>query len=231
VEVRGYDEGAILTARLAQAASDAEDEAGVMGDGRRLRAARNRDAVVAAVLEILRDQDGGPVPGAAEVAERAGVSERTVFRHFADLDSMFIAASNVQRPILVRYLAPRPDMPELDKRIAAVVRLRSKLYEEVGPIRRVVVQLVDRNEILTGMVAEIGKASRAQAAAVFAPELERAGRGSSHLLDELDLILSWASWEHLRRFQGCGPDRARRIITDLLTAILAPHAAGRRKRS
>ncbi|MHB8437105.1 MAG: TetR/AcrR family transcriptional regulator, partial [Acidimicrobiales bacterium] len=104
-------------------------------DGRRLRAARNRESVVIALLDIIREQGGGPIPGAAEVAQRAGVSERTVFRHFADLDSLFLAAANKQRPVLDTFLGPRPDMAEPDKRIAAIVRLRSKLYNEIGPVR------------------------------------------------------------------------------------------------
>ena len=38
-------------------------------DGRRARGARNRDAVVTAILELLRE--GNPDPGAHEIAERA----------------------------------------------------------------------------------------------------------------------------------------------------------------
>lgn len=198
-------------------------------DGRRLRAARNRDAVVAATLEIIREQQGGPIPGAAEVAERAGVSERTVFRHFADLDTLFLAAAGFQRPVLVHYLAPRPAMPELDKRVTAVVRLRSKLYEEIGPVRRVAVRLVNRNSVLAQAIDEANRGSRGQLAEVFAPELSRAGKAKVQLLDELDLVTSWSSWEHLRSQLHCTPERARKIMADLVSVLLTPYA-GRRRR-
>ena len=59
-------------------------------DGRRARGARNRDAVVTAILELLRE--GNPEPGAHEIAERSGVSVRSVFRHFDDLESLYEAA-------------------------------------------------------------------------------------------------------------------------------------------
>jgi AcrR family transcriptional regulator len=200
-------------------------------DGRRLRAERNRDSVVAAVLSIIQEQGGGPFPGASEVAARASVSERTVFRHFADLDSLFLAAASHQRPTLTTYLAPRPDAPELEKRIAAVVKLRSRLYEEIAPVRRMAVRLAARHATLADQMSEAYKAARAQVATVFSPELRRAGRAKATVLDELDLVLSWSTWETLRTIQGASPDRARKLVTAMLTAVLAPYEApkGRRR--
>jgi AcrR family transcriptional regulator len=208
-------------------ASAADDQT----DGRRLRAERNRAAVVQAVLGIIKQQGGGPIPSASEVAVRADVSERTVFRHFADLDSLFLAAAALQRPVLATYLAPKPDAPELDKRIAAIVKLRSKLYEEIAPVRRVGVRLAAGHKTMAEQIGEANRAARGQSAAVFAPELARAGRGKATLLDELDLVLSWAAWENLRTIQGCSVDRARKLVTELLTVALAPYAApkGRRR--
>jgi AcrR family transcriptional regulator len=200
-------------------------------DGRRLRAERNRDSVVQAVLSIIKEQSGGPFPGASEVAIRAGVSERTVFRHFADLDSLFLAAASHQRPTLTRYLAPRPDAAGLDERIAAIVKLRSKLYEEIAPVRRMAVRLAARHATLADQMKDAYKAARDQVAAVFAPELGRAGRAKATVLDELDLVLSWATWDTLRTIQGCSPDRARKLVTELLTVVLTRYEApkGRRR--
>jgi AcrR family transcriptional regulator len=200
-------------------------------DGRRLRAERNRDSVVEAVLSIIKEQGGGPLPGAGDVAIRAGVSERTVFRHFADLDSLFLAAATHQRPTLTTYLAPRPDAPELDKRITALVRLRSKLYEEIAPVRRVALRLVAGHASLGEQMNEAYRAARLQIGAVFAPELGRAGRAKATVLDELDLLLGWAAWDTLRTNQGCSPDRARKLVTELVTAVLTPYEApkGRRR--
>lgn len=198
-------------------------------DGRRLRAARNRDAVVTAVLDIIREQGGGPIPGAADVAERAGVSERTVFRHFADLDSLFLAAASQQRPILEHYLSQRPDMKELDKRITAVVRLRSRMFDDIGAIRRVAMRLAEAHESVGRIVNEANKAGRAQLAEVFAPELQQAGRDKNLVLDQLQIATSWAAWEAVRLELQGGPERARKLMTSMMTTMLAPYA--RRTRS
>lgn len=181
-----------------------------------------------AVLDIIREQDGGPIPGAAEVAERAGVSERTVFRHFADLDSLFLAAATQQRPRLIIYLAPRPDNKEIEKRIAAVVRLRSRMYEDIGAIRRVAMRLVADHEPLARVVGEANRAARRQLADVFEPELSKAGKDKTLVLDELDLVTGWSSWSALRDQLGCSPERARRVMSELLTNTLAPYAGRRR---
>ena len=64
-------------------------------DGRTARAERTREKVVDAVLELL---DGGDVrPTAERIAKRAGVSERTVFQHFADREALFGAVGDARR--------------------------------------------------------------------------------------------------------------------------------------
>ena len=59
-------------------------------DGRTARSARTREAVVTAVLELVRA--GNPRPTAKEIAARAGISLRSVYVHFDDLDDLFAAA-------------------------------------------------------------------------------------------------------------------------------------------
>ncbi len=192
-------------------------------DGRRLRAAKNRDAVVTAVLQIIRERNGTPLPGAAEVAKRAKVSERTVFRHFADLDSLFFAAASQQRPVVAAALRPRPDSPELDRRIATICRLRSRLYEEVAPVRRVATRLATDNKTLASMMEEAHAASRVQLAETFQPELGRAtGARRSLLLDELDALTTWRMWEILRTQQGLTVERSRKVVADLMSILLKP---------
>lgn len=201
-------------------------------DGRRLRAERNRESVVAAVLDIIREHGGGPLPGAAEVANRAKVSERTVFRHFADLDSLFVAAASQQRPILAAYLTARPSDPELLRRITAIVRLRAKMYEEIAPIRRVAVRLAQHHATLAASMEEAHQASRAQLSETFAEELARVtGARRSAVLDELDLLTSWSVWDTLRTSQGASVERTKKLLIELISGVLGPlETRGRRRR-
>ena len=58
-------------------------------DGRRQRSERSQTAIIAAALALM--EEGTLVPTAQQVADRAGVGIRSFFRHFADMDSLFLA--------------------------------------------------------------------------------------------------------------------------------------------
>ena len=201
-------------------------------DGRRLRAARNYEAVVGAVLDIVRECPPNVIylPSAAEVAARARVSERTVFRHFADLDALFVAAASRIRPIQLIYLGPRPDAPGLDERIEALVGLRSKLYERIAPVRRVAIYLSQTHPLVVEQLAEAYAIARSQVSDVFAPELSRLdAKRRSLMLDALDLASSWSSWDALRTLQSCSVPRTRRVVTEVLTDLLATVPKAKRR--
>jgi len=201
-------------------------------DGRRLRAARNYEAVLNAVLQMAQECPPEQIylPSAAEVAARAGVSERTVFRHFADLETLFIAAASKIKPIQDAGVIPRPDAADLAVRIAELVRLRSKLYEEITPLRRVAVYLSATHPILVQQLQESHAATRAQVADVFARELSRVEtKRRTRLLDGLDLALGWTSWNNLRAVQHCSVPRSREIVTEIATDLLATVPKAKRR--
>src|ERR1700723_3771814 len=78
-------------------------------DGRIVRGHNNRRRIVAAMLELVRA--GAISPSAEDVAERAGVGLRTVFRHFDDMDSLYREMAEAMRnelePIVAAPFASR----------------------------------------------------------------------------------------------------------------------------
>src|SRR4051794_19759303 len=117
-------------------------------DGRRQRSDRSRTAVVDALLTLY--EDGNPQPGAAEIARRAGVSERSVFRHFEDLDSL--AETAIEREIdRVGNLFEGPDATgPLDERVKALVDRRLDLYAATGAVARAAALLQTRSAVVSG---------------------------------------------------------------------------------
>jgi AcrR family transcriptional regulator len=194
-------------------------------DGRHARSARSKEVVVQAILELLRE--GSLRPSAQEIAHRAGVSERTVFRHYADLDQLFAAAVEQQ----TRHIAPLLDMPltegSREQRVAELVRRRSRLYEEVTPVRRAAVRHAPFQAVVRQSLVQLHALLRGQLEAVMAAELQLVPQDRRRELVEcLDVATCWASWDTLRADQGLGPGRAaaavERTVTSLLVAACGP---------
>ena len=72
---------------MAQPTSPVEQ---ISSDGRTARRDRNREAVLDAVLELFSEDAASPAPD--DVAARSGVSLRSVYRYFDDMETLIRAA-------------------------------------------------------------------------------------------------------------------------------------------
>jgi TetR/AcrR family transcriptional regulator, regulator of autoinduction and epiphytic fitness len=188
-------------------------------DGRSARAARTRDAVVDALLSLL--DDGNLRPTAREVAQRAGVSLRSVYVHFDDLDDLFTAAAH-QHFERVRDLIERiPGHGPLETRLELFTRQRARIHEASAQVRRAAVLQEPFSNALAEVLALARNLSRAEIELVFGEEIgRREGDDRAHVVVELDLLSSAATWETLRLQYDRSADEAREIVTDLLRACL-----------
>src|SRR5437763_14833951 len=96
-------------------------------DGRTARAHRTRTAVVDALLQLINDGDLRPT--APRIAERAGVSLRSVFQHFTDLEALYAAATQREIGIIADLVETLPSDGPLAGRIDAFVAQRSRVLE------------------------------------------------------------------------------------------------------
>ncbi len=188
-------------------------------DGRRARGERSRDAVVEAILGLIRE--GNESPGAAEIAERAGVSMRSVFRHFDDLETLRRAAiERHSEMMLPLYELADPGGPVAD-RVAALVDQRAALYEEITPVRLVGERIRRQSESISAGL-DLGRRSlRHQLGELFAAELDQYDPTTRRdVLDALEAATSWAAWRVLRYDQDLPLRRARAAMARMATAIL-----------
>ena len=103
-------------------------------DGRVARSYRSRRAIVDAMRALHAEGDLRPT--APRVAERAGVSVRTVWQQFADMETLLVEADRRDNEIL-RSLVQRidPDLP-LTGRIAMFTGQRARILEQMTPTWR-----------------------------------------------------------------------------------------------
>ena len=189
-------------------------------DGRRLRSERSRTAVVDALLELHRE--GQLRPGASQIASRAGVSERSVFRHFEDLDTLVEEAIVRQWARVGPAFAPPDPTGTTDQRIAALAEQRLAIHDAVAPTARAAMLLAPDSYRLTETLARRRQLLDDQVAVHFATDLATRGpRDRAELTRALAAVASFEHVEHLRAGAGLDAAATRRIVVRTLTALLA----------
>jgi AcrR family transcriptional regulator len=98
-------------------------------DGRLARSARTRTAVIDALLAL--HEEGDLSPTAVRVASRAGVALRTVYGHFADMESLFAEAGQRELSRIIALTdAISRDLP-LGERIDRLAATRARVLESM----------------------------------------------------------------------------------------------------
>ena len=96
-------------------------------DGRRRRSARTRKALIEAYLDLLREYQQPPT--APEIAERAGVSTRSVFERFSDILTLSLAAADYAfEQAMAQAAVPNLDA-DLHTRLKSQVETQMRLAE------------------------------------------------------------------------------------------------------
>ncbi len=181
-------------------------------DGRHRRGEDSRARIVAAMLELVH---GGEVsPGAEQVAARADVGLRTVFRHFKDMDSLYREMSVVieaeMKTIVERPFTAR----DWRERVVELVGRRGAVFERIGPFKRASVVFRHRSRFLEADNARLVTALRDILAAQLPPK-------AAEKLEILDLLLSFESWSRLRQEQGLSPGQAQETLETTIRTLIA----------
>ncbi len=190
-------------------------------DGRTLRRTRNRTAVIDALLAIIRE--GNLRPGASEIADRAGVSHRSIFRYFDDLDDLVRTAID-HAFVEAGPLAGIPDIGvgSLDVRIAAIVDARIALFESVDCTMQLARMRAPTIPSIDDGIAAVAEAFRAQVAEHFANELATVDEADRSLLvDGVVVLTSYDSFSIHRRLFQSEPERIRSAWVIALAALLS----------
>ena len=200
---------------MAIADADTGVDAGEV-DGRRLRREQNRDAVLDALVALFHE--GVYQPSTNDIAERAGISPRSVFRYFEDVDDLNRAAIesllSKARPLLDIGVEPGD---ATRTKIDRVVEARVHLYETIAPAARAARVSAHRHPVVAAQVDEARRYLRNQLRRLFAPELqdERATR-----FPAIDALCAFETYELLRADQGLSRSKTVSALTDALTALL-----------
>lgn len=184
-----------------------------LSDGRLQRSERSREAIVQALLSLVRE--GHPRPTAERVAEKAGVGIRTVFRHFSDMDSLFVQLHEQLSAELIPLLG-EPQPGTLAERCRALLANLSTFYERYAPFRKSSELQLWRSPFLQQQ--RRNEALRLRENLInWLPELRNAPVDT---LEACDVLASFEAWSRLRVTQELSRNRVMKVTEKALLKIL-----------
>ncbi len=183
-------------------------------DGRLRRSERSRQSIVAALVELVGE--GILQPTAEQVADRAGVGIRTVFRHFSDMEGLYAAMDARLREEFRPLVLVAPLEAELGERARGLVRQRVAVFERLAPYEHSSNIRRWRSAFLQSRHIALVRDLRADLL-LWLPELRDA---PEDLVEALDLVTSFEAWDRLRGDQRLSRARAQASLTRTVLALL-----------
>lgn len=191
---------------------------GTKVDGRRARGLRTRDAIVSALMDLIASGDISPT--AQRIADRAGVSVRSVYQHFTDVEGLYAdAAARTNDWVLSMTAEIDPAWP-IDQRLEVFTNSRSTILEAITPFNRASRLVEPTSASIEHNRLALQHEGRGRLEVAFGPELSGLGPvDRSSVLGALDVLSSWAAWEHLRG-SGASLGVARDVMRIGMAALL-----------
>jgi AcrR family transcriptional regulator len=192
-------------------------------DGRRARREQNVDAVVDAMLDLLGE--GQLNPGAAAVAERSGVSLRSVFRYFDDMDSLTERAIARQMERAAPLFDLLDDDGPAEVRAGRLAAHRALQHGRLAPYARVAVVRSAAYPVIARGLATRRDALRRQVESLFAIELDALDRPTrDEVLSALEAATSFEVVDLLVAHRGLPIRQVEAVLVRAVVGIL--HTAG-----
>lgn len=187
-------------------------------DGRVARGMRTRTAVVDALVRMVGA--GGLKVTGAQIAAEAGISERSLWTHFADLDAIHDAAALILHEQAMAHRFVIGEGRSLEERLRLFVAQRVRANEEIAPYARAArlrepfsVALRDsRSRFIAEVHREIREA--------FAPELDADPAAAREREDALLMATSWSAWSTLRDDLGLEPAAASAALAEVVIGVI-----------
>lgn len=184
-------------------------------DGRRQRSDRSRRRIVEAMFDLI--SEGHMSPSAANVAERANVGLRTVFRHFEDMDSIYDEmTAELTEAILPKIMAPYDATTWRDRLMECVDR-RAEVYEMVFPMRVCMALRRFQSKFLGEQFERDIKLARSSLKSLLPKKVT----SDRELFGAIEAVLDFSTWRQLRQDQNRSVESAKKSIRLMLVGLIA----------
>lgn len=183
-------------------------------DGRTTRGQKNKQQIVQALIELIRE--GHLAPTAEMVSERAGVGLRTVFRHFKDMETLYRELTSAVDAIVAPVLATPLIGNTVHEKLIHVIERRSEMFEKLAPLQAAGMVHLHESEHLQTRQAESVELQRYLLKAFLPAAMVK----DKPLFEALDLVLSIETWIRLRRDQKLSVKQAKQVLQRSIEQLL-----------
>lgn len=188
-------------------------------DGRTRRRLNSYERAVDAFLDLI--ESGNDTPTAQQIAERSGISVRTVFRLTEDIESLHAAGILRQMERTAHLYITLPKTGLLATRMRVLVKNRVDVFEAIAPVRRFAERMATTSPSIAEGLELHHLVLRTQVAEVFERELNDKPRQRRAIaLDAIDVAASWENWQLLRQGKGLSVTSAARVMELLIAGAV-----------
>jgi len=189
-------------------------------DGRSARRERNVARVLDVVMEMFADD--AMFPTMDQVADRSGLSLRSLYRYFADPSELLQAAIGRHHELTVEAAhLPSIGQGSLPDRISDFAAMRVHLYEQFGSAFRATLANAARHDVVGEILAARRAAMREQFRRQFASELNAMTRRQRVETITVGDALTQLETVHLMSVQGESPRQIDAALRTGLARLLA----------
>ena len=183
-------------------------------DGRRQRSQRSRQKILEAMWALMLGGDMDP--SAADIAEKAGVGLRSVFRHFEDMDAihreLVLLAEEKVTPLLMQPYKAQDWKSQL-------VELVSRTVDLWDPLR-VPHATVEARRFKSDILMDDYKRSRMKELSAVKAVLPADIPDHETVLLSLDAILCFSNVRRLREERNLSVQKTKAVMTHMVEAII-----------
>jgi AcrR family transcriptional regulator len=188
-------------------------------DGRRLRSERTRRLIIEAYINLVRES--GQMPTAAQIAERAGYSVRSIFERFPDLIALRVAVTDYSIAEARANAALRDLDADRLTRIHSHVEQRARGCERWLPLWRVLSADLTTSPDLQQRIRMIRQLVMMRIEMMFRPELSTVTDAvRKKIMLALEALLDFESWARMRELYGLSFEEASAVWVKAVDCLL-----------
>ena len=189
-------------------------------DGRSLRRERNRQDIVDALLGLI--ENGETEISAALIASKAGLSERSIFRYFDDVNDLYRSVCDLAFSKEIEYaLIDDAGIGSLDTKIENFINQRVRIYtmnEKIAPAAR---SFAFKKPIIKNQLVFGRKLLRTQIIKHFAEELSAFDKQQQQAaVAIIDSLTTFESYDMMRSDQKMSVHTIKSILTESIRKAL-----------